>query len=390
MASDDGGGGSGKSGGSNPYTNTGGAGSDTGSGDGGSSGDGEGQPGGDGAADTGGSAGQATAGNAGGATSFEPGLLREFADDLSRVDIQVLSAIRDINERPEDFAGEATAPGQMPANTTSIRTTTDLSKRQVEYRLTPGGRGLEEWGPNGLLHCYEPELTQTGGMGPRSSELTELGQQVLAVATGEDDVGEVAPVRGSAAISPEELEELQASVDRLTEQMEQIAPLVEQWADREWGAVNQDEAGKVSGMFKTVIQLIQTFQALGVDREVYADDDALGRETQAVLRERMVETMVETAAEEGLLGEGGGPGPGDVGGTAAADGAPAASGSGSGSGPGAAGRGGSGGDGAEAESGGESESADEDVLEPAAENEPSEAAGGEGETTGLDEFGDGE
>jgi hypothetical protein len=388
MASDDAGDDSGGDGESHPYTNGGGAGASERATDGGTegsaAGDGDEDSGGESSTSGGGTAGESEPTSEGDAPSFDPGLLRQFADDLSRVDIQVLSAIRDINERPEDYEAEVTAGGQMPANTTSIRTTTELSKRQVEYRLTPGGRGLDEWGPNGLLLCYEPELTQTGGMGPRSAELTALGQRVLAVAKGEEDVGQVVP-RGGAAISTEEFEALQESVEALTEQMEEIAPLVEQWADREWGAVNQDEAGKVGGMFKTVIQLIQTFQALGLDREVYADDDALGRETQAALRERMVETMMETAAEEGLLAQPDGQeaaAPGDVGGGAGS--AESDGGSGSGSGSGAA---------ADTEAGEvdappESEPATGDVLEPDAENEPPEAAGGDGEATGLDEFSD--
>lgn len=334
--------------------------------------------------DTGGAAGDGEPDDGGDPTEFDPGLIREFADDLKRVDIRVLSAIRDINRHPENYDDEATAPGQMPANTMSVRQATGLSKRQVEYRLARGERGWEEWGPNGLLNCYDPELTQTGGMGPRSAELTELGQQVLAVAKGEEDAGAVDPRRSSAAITAEEFQALQESVDQLAEQMEEIAPLVDQWADREWGAVNQDQAGKASGMFKTVIQLIQTFQALGVDQQVYADDAALAREEQAAVRERIVEEVVETAADEGLLGDleaGGGAGSGgDVGGQSPGSAAEADGG-------------GSGGSGAR-DGAAESEPADEDVLEPDAGNEPSEAAGesgeaGDGDSRGLDEFGDG-
>jgi hypothetical protein len=142
--------------------------------------------------------------------------VRSLLNDLSREDLTVLSAVESINRAPDEYPDGATADGERPATTAAVKHATDLTKRQVQYRLAPGERGLETVGVDGegLLTLHEPQVRFNGGMGPRSAEVTPLGKAVLNVAGDTDDPTAV------TVSSTAEMVDLEARVRRLEQVIE--------------------------------------------------------------------------------------------------------------------------------------------------------------------------
>lgn len=102
------------------------------------------------------------------------------ASDLSRDDHEFLSAIDKINANPDGYPG--TEESAVPANSAAINQATSLDTDQINYRMggRNNGRGFND---AGVIDSYKP----TTHHGPRSAELTELGQQLLSEAQERTD-----------------------------------------------------------------------------------------------------------------------------------------------------------------------------------------------------------
>lgn len=151
-----------------------------------------------------------------GATEIDP------STDLSITDIKFLEAVRDINANPGEYGG--IEDGEVPASITAITEATDLTKPQIEYRITPGDhkRGFEVNGGAGLIRIHSAQLVGNR-FGPKSAEITEKGEKALAEAKrahGLTDDGE--PDATELATLQKRLEDLDQQVTDLQETVEKI------------------------------------------------------------------------------------------------------------------------------------------------------------------------
>lgn len=100
--------------------------------------------------------------------------------NLKLNDIKFLRAVEELNNNPEEY--KHTDKGEAPANTTSIRTNTDMTSDEVKYRMggNQNSRGFEiktEERPK-LIISHSAKPTDKG-FEPRSVELTDKGQETL-------------------------------------------------------------------------------------------------------------------------------------------------------------------------------------------------------------------
>jgi hypothetical protein len=281
-------------------------------------------------------------------------LIRSLAADLKRPDVRLLSAIRDINAMPENYPDGQTQGGEVPATSTAIRDAAGLTDEQVKYRLRPGERGLEQMGPDGLVDLKAPPYRSNKAYGPRSAELTEVGKMVLAEAEGDEDIGDVSPVR-TGPVSRDEFDAL--------------AERVEAWEDDEFGAVDPDMASDIRSLFREMVKFYQAFEALGIDAQRVFSGEELTASNQEEIAEALTTTLLERAAEREDVSLGGGAG-----------GTPETSGSDDDGGPAGGASGGSGN--AEAAAPGSQERGDES-------DGGGSGGAADGDSRGLDEFGDG-
>jgi len=130
----------------------------------------------------------------------------DLIDKLSHKDIIFLRAVRDINANPEEY--EDTSRGEMPANTASISRATELTDRQVGYRISERGLDKENMG---LILAYGPSFDE-GKVQPKSAELTQTGVETLT------EIEESWGSGGSGGDSNEAVKQLRARVEALEEQ----------------------------------------------------------------------------------------------------------------------------------------------------------------------------
>jgi hypothetical protein len=260
---------------------------------------------------------------------------------------------------PENYPDDQTQGGEVPATSTAIRDAAGLTDEQVKYRLRPGERGLEQMGPNGLVDLKAPPYRSNKAYGPRSAELTEVGKMVLAEAEGDEDIGDVSPVR-TGPVSRDEFDAL--------------AERVEAWEDDEFGAVDPDMAADIRSLFREMVKFYQAFEALGIDAQRVFSGEELTASNQEEIAEALTTTLLERAAEreDMALGSGGGSGGAESGSDASAS---------EGAGGPAGGAGGGSGNAEAAAPGSDQREPDGGV------DGPGESAAEENDTRGLDEFG---
>ena len=146
-------------------------------------------------------------------------MIEESDPDLSLKDIEFLKAVRDININPDDYP--AASEGAKPANTTTLRNATSLTRQEIKHRLHEKSDIAGE--EVGLLTIYDPPLTESG-FGPKSVELTTRGERVLEDALakyglGNHDPTDVAQADRIAALESR-VDELQDTIRMLRQQME--------------------------------------------------------------------------------------------------------------------------------------------------------------------------
>lgn len=145
--------------------------------------------------------------------------------DLSWKDIKFLTAVRNINENPDQYPG--TDRSVTPANTTSLREATDLSRGEIRHRLNDKSDVADQ--DLGILRLHDPQLTEKGGHGPKSVELTEFGERFLdralsARSVGDAGAAEVAQGDRISAIEQRlgELEETVQWHDEVIQKIEEV------------------------------------------------------------------------------------------------------------------------------------------------------------------------
>ena len=137
--------------------------------------------------------------------------------DLSWKDIKFLTAVRDINENPDQYPG--TDGSVTPANTTSLREATDLSRGEIRHRLNDKSDIADR--DLGLIRLHDPQLTERGDHGPKSVELTEFGERFLDRALSARSVGDA----GAAEVAQGD------RISALEERLEKIEELVQSHDD---------------------------------------------------------------------------------------------------------------------------------------------------------------
>ena len=240
------------------------------------------------------------------------------ATDLSLDDIQFLKTVRDVCADSSEYPDRWTADGESPATTTAIREVSGLDKSQVQYRLTAGsdGRGLDE-GESPLVQLYDPPMTPSG-YGPKSAELTEHGEEVLASALTREDVQDAQGVLAAGSAGMEEvaqlaetLDELEGTVRELQETVMSVDETVSGWESDEFGSVD----GETAARLRTLIDIFPVFnmaleQVLEVPMQELTDrrgdlDDEDFQEIRREVAEALAadaEGRGSEAADEGAAG----------------------------------------------------------------------------------------
>lgn len=190
---------------------------------------------------------------------------------LKEDDVEFLLTIHHIEKKSTEY--DNTDPGETVANVTVVKQASDLSKNQIDYRAREGddNRGLAEDGMN-LIRSYPPRV-EGKGFGPRSMELTEKGERVVA---------EIKELRssgggrqgGDAAASSEEIEELRAEVSELREAVENNSADVDGFKESRTGALGGDMASKLKAISRAVPQQQFIFsEVFGIDMETVQETD---------------------------------------------------------------------------------------------------------------------
>lgn len=242
----------------------------------------------------------------------------KVVNDLSTEDIIFLRAVRDINANPGDF--EATDRGEMPANKTSIQKATDLSARQVEYRLTKRGMDKESEDGMGLILVYGPTLNEEiGSFGPKSAELTQKGVKVLSEwdesgvlsrGTTEDVEDEKVsqlearieslekqqPQSGDGNVDPEIVDEVQ----QLREDVHSLQSTLDEFTESEWGALEDDVADQLEKIIRGyTMNLFFLQEVLGADIESLAEHEGkVPRDEIMAMRESAYQALKDSTQDD--------------------------------------------------------------------------------------------
>ena len=197
---------------------------------------------------------------------------------LKEPDVEFLLAVSRIEKNPTEY--DNTDVGETVANVTSIREASGLTRSQVDYRVSPGdgGRGLAEGGMN-FIRAYEATI-EGRNFGPRSVELTEKGERVVA------EIKEMrSDTSGSSGhdsgVSSDRISELEAQVSELEDAIENFSATAEKVdeIDRsEMGAVDSEMATQVRAASNAVSHHQLVFKevfGIGIDemRSLSGDDD---------------------------------------------------------------------------------------------------------------------
>ncbi|ERJ07359.1 hypothetical protein HLRTI_000400 [Halorhabdus tiamatea SARL4B] len=194
--------------------------------------------------------------------------MRKPFEELSHEDIIFLKIIKEIEDDPEEYPH--TSRSDFAANTRSIKAATDLSDRQVNYRIRPydqgENRGLDHMG---YVTIHDAVATDDG-FTPRAVELTDQGRKALL--TWEEKRGEVQAESLDEMTRNEielELEQLRTKVTRL----EDALAKVNEFDSNEYGAVDEDTAGTLEKTISLAASHYQVFtKVLGVPMDELRED----------------------------------------------------------------------------------------------------------------------
>lgn len=228
----------------------------------------------------------------GAADDVDPAVVEEIGAQLSGPDVQVLTTIRDVNSHPGNYPDTHTVRGECPATTTAVREATGLSKRQVDYRMSKGKRGLEE-DDLGLLRIHESDWTPEGPS-PKSAELTQLGERVLAVAMGEATPTVAGRSGGRGGIAGA------SDVEELREELAAVRERVAAIEGAEMGALDEETARKIQAVFDSMVMFYDLFEALGIDAAGIGGG-AVPSERQEEIRQALADELAPAVLESAGL-----------------------------------------------------------------------------------------
>jgi len=214
---------------------------------------------------------------------------------LKENDVEFLLTIQDVEQNPTEY--DNTGPGETVANVTVLKQNTDLSKSQIDYRARQGedSRGLAEEGLN-LIRSHAPTIENTG-YGPRSVELTEKGERVVAEIK---DLRSQGPPQqgGSSGASSERIEELEAEVAELREAVENNSERVETFGQNRMGAIGGDMSAKLEAISRAFPKHdFVLSEVLGVDMDAVAAADLDDEESIRKLRVAAYNHLTESIDE---------------------------------------------------------------------------------------------
>ncbi|SNR57404.1 dynamitin family protein [Halorubrum vacuolatum] len=202
-------------------------------------------------------------------------------------DIQFLLAVKEISENPNEY--EFTDQGKTPANAAALRRETGLSKTQIDYRVKRGERGFAEDGMK-LLRTHAPMINDEGGYDPRSVELTDKGERVVAeirdVLSGSSGGGDGGGLGEDAEAIREEIEALKNEVSELRSELEKKSEALDQIEASETGALSSEYVDRLEAVLGAVpFQQIALKHVLGVDIDHLEAADKDDREIERLRKE---------------------------------------------------------------------------------------------------------
>ena len=218
---------------------------------------------------------------------------------LKEPDVEFLLAVSRIEKNPTEY--DNTDVGETVANVTSIREASDLTRSQVDYRVSPGegGRGLAEGGMN-FIRAYEATI-EGRNFGPRSVELTEKGERIVAEIK-EMRSGTGVSSGGNDGVSSDRISELEAQVSEMQAKIENFSATAEKVDE-----IDRSEMGAIDSEMST--QLRATSNAISHHQLVFKEVFGIGIDEMRSLSEDDDEkiTALQVAAYNHLqqaLGEG--------------------------------------------------------------------------------------
>jgi uncharacterized coiled-coil protein SlyX len=222
---------------------------------------------------------------------------------LKDPDVEFLLAVHQIEQNPTEY--DNTDVGETVANVTSIREASDLTRSQIDYRVSPGdgGRGFGEDGMN-FLRTYEATI-EGRNMGPRSVELTEKGERVVAEIK-EMRSGGGGQSAGSGDASSERIAELETRISEHESMLENFSDVAETVA-----TIEQNEMGAVSSEMTTQIRaasnaiphhqfVFSEVFGIGIEdmREVDEDDEDAIRQLQVTAYNHLQQALDKSESGE--------------------------------------------------------------------------------------------
>ena len=229
---------------------------------------------------------------------------------LKDPDVDFLLGVQQIEQNPTEY--DNTDVGETVANVTSIREATDLTRSQIDYRVTPGtgGRGFTEDGM-GFIRTYEATI-EGRNFGPRSVELTEKGERVVA---------EIKEIRspaggrqgGAGGGSSDRVEELEAQVSELEDKLETMSEQMATIQQSRMGALGGDMSAKLETISRAVPRhdFVLT-EVFGVDvaeiKSVDMDDPEAIRKLRVSAYNHLTKSLdgVESEGDDPVVNESGG------------------------------------------------------------------------------------
>jgi len=222
---------------------------------------------------------------------------------LKDPDVEFLLGVYQIEQNPTEF--DNTDVGKTVANVTSIREATDLTRSQIDYRVTPGGggRGFDEEGMN-FIRTYEATI-EGRNFGPRSVELTEKGERLVAEIKEMRSGGSGQSGSGGGA-SADRIAELEAQVSELQSTIEnfsEVAATVDAIEQDEMGGVSSDMATQIRAASNAIPHHQFVFSevfGIGIEdmREVSEDDEQGIRELQVTAHNHLQQALGEGETRE--------------------------------------------------------------------------------------------
>jgi len=161
--------------------------------------------------------------------------------NISGKDVTFLRAIRRLNATHEIGNKGIGAP----ATTGRIRELSGLDRSEVQHRLKRSEKMAD------LITVHRAPVYENGQRGPKSAELTEVGEQVLEQVTRGD-----ISIKGLA--TPED-------IDRLEQELVDIKETLNQFEESATGAFDEQKAERLDKLMEMMVTFMNAFEAMGVD-----------------------------------------------------------------------------------------------------------------------------